>query len=46
MPMGLKNAPSFFQRIMEEVLFSEHHELREFISVYIDDIVIATVGEC
>ena len=45
MPMGLKNAPSFFQRMMEEVLFSEHPELREFVSVYIDDIIIATVGD-
>ena len=45
MPMGLKNTPSFFQRMMEEVLFSEHPELREFVSVYIDDIIIATVGD-
>ena len=43
-PMGLKNAPSFFQRMMEDILFSEHPELREFVSVYIDDIIIATVG--
>ena len=45
MPMGLKNAPSFFQRMMEEVLFSEQPELHEFVSVYIDDILIATVGD-
>ena len=45
MPMGLKNAPSPFQRMMEEVLFSEHPELREFVGVYIDDIIIATVGD-
>ena len=45
MPMGLKNAPSFFEPMMEEVLFSEHPELREFVSVYIDDIIIATVGD-
>ena len=45
MPMGLKNAPSLLQRMMEEVLFSEHPELREFVSVYIDDIIIATVGD-
>ena len=45
MPMGLKNAPSVFQRMMEEVLFSEHPELREFVSVYSDDITIATVGD-
>ena len=31
--------------MMEEVLFSEHPELREFVSVYIDDIIIATVGD-
>ena len=29
----------------EEVLFSEHPELREFSFVYIDDIIIATVGD-
>ena len=45
MPMGLKNAPSLFQRMMEEVLFSEHPEFREFVSVYIDDIMIDTVGD-
>ena len=45
MPMGSKNAPSFFQRMMEEVSFSEHSELCEFVSVYIDDIIIATVGD-
>ena len=31
--------------MMEEVLFSEHPELRDFAFVYIDDIVIATVGD-
>ena len=31
--------------MMEEVLFSEHPELIEFVSVYIDDIIIATVGD-
>ena len=45
MPMGLKNAPSFFQRMMEDVLFTAHPELRAFVSVYIDDIIIATEGE-
>ena len=45
MPMGLKNAPSVFQRMMEVVLFSEHPELPEFASVCIDDIIIATVGD-
>ena len=45
MPMGLKNAPSFFQRMMEEVLLPEHPELRKFVSVYINDIIIGTVGD-
>ena len=45
MPMGLKNAPSLFQQMMVEVLFSEHPEFREFVSVYIDDIMIDTVGD-
>ena len=45
MPMGLKNASSFFQRMMEDVLFTAHPELRAFVSVYIDDIIIATEGE-
>ena len=45
MPIGLKNALSFLQQMMEELLFSEHPELREFVSVYIDDIIIAAVGQ-
>ena len=45
MPMGQKNAPSFFQRRMEEVLFTAHPELRALVSVYIDDIIIATEAE-
>ena len=45
MPMGLKNAPSFFQRMMGDVLVTAHPELRAFVSVYIDDIIIATEGE-
>ena len=44
-PMGLKNAPSFFQRMMEDVLFTAHPGLRAFVGVYIDDIIIATEGE-
>ena len=45
MPVGLKNAPSFFQRMMEYVLFAAQPELRAFVSVYIDDTIIATEGE-
>ena len=45
MLMGLQNAPSFCQRMMEKDLFSEHPELREFVSVHIEDIIIATVGD-
>ena len=43
--MGLKTAPSFFQRMMEDVLLTGHPELRAFVTVYIDDIIIATEGE-
>ena len=45
MPMGVKNAPSFVQRTMEDMLFTAHPELRAFVSVYRDDIIIATEGE-
>ena len=45
MPMGSKAASSFTQWMMKEVLFSEHPELREFVSVYIEYIIIATVGD-
>ena len=45
MPMGLNYAPSFFQRTMEDVLFTDDPELRAFISVYIDDTIIAMEGE-
>ena len=31
--------------MMEDVLFTAHPQLRAFISVYIDDIIIATAGE-
>ena len=44
MPMGLKNAPSFFQRIMGDVLFTPHPELHAFVSLYIDNIISATEG--
>ena len=42
MPMGLKNAHSFFQRMMEDVLFTAHLELGAFVSVYIEYIIVAT----
>ena len=45
MPMRLKNAPSFFQKMMEDVLFTAHPELRAFVNVHIDDIIVATEGE-
>ena len=45
MPMGLKNAPSFFQKMMEDVLFTAHPELCAFVSLYIHDTVIATEAE-
>ena len=45
MSMKLKNAPSFIQRMMEDVLFTAHPELRAFVSVYIHDMIIATEGE-
>ena len=44
MPMGLKNAPSMFQEMMENVLFHKHESLglHAFCSIYIDDLLIAT----
>ena len=48
MPMCLKNAPSMFQKMMENVLFQKHKalSLQEFCSIYIDDLLIATpLGE-
>ena len=44
MPMGLKNARSMFQKMMETVLFQKHKALglQEFCSIYIDDLLIAT----
>ena len=45
MPIGLNNLPSFFQRMMEDVLFPAHPELRAFVRVYIGDIIIAKEGE-
>ena len=40
MPMGLKNAPAIFQRIMDYVLKDF-----DFADPYIDDIVIGSTGE-
>ena len=44
MPMGLNNEPWMFQRMMEDVLFQKHRDLRlqGFCSIYIDDPPIAT----
>ena len=37
LPMGLKNAPPFFQRVMDRIL---NNGLNIYVFVYIDDIVI------
>ena len=44
LPMGLKNAPSMLQKMMETILFQKHKslDLQEFCSIYIDDLLIAT----
>ena len=44
LPMGLKNAPSMFQKMMETIIFQKHKslDLHEFFSIYIDDLLIAT----
>ena len=44
LPMGPKNAPSMFQKMMETILFQKHKflDLQEFCSIYIDDLLIAT----
>jgi hypothetical protein len=39
MPFGLKNAPVFFQRIMDQVL-----ERADFLKCYIDDIPVHSKG--
>lgn len=39
MPFGLHNAPSTWQRFIDRVL---GHDLEQFISVYLDDIIIST----
>ena len=47
MPMGLKNGPSMFQKMMENVLFQKHQSPRlpEFRSIYISNLLIATPFE-
>ena len=42
---GFEECSELFPTDVEEVLFSEQPELREFVSVYIDDIIIATVRD-
>ena len=44
LPMGLKNAPSMFWKMMETIFFQKHKslDLQEFCSIYIDDLLIAT----
>ena len=43
-PMGLNNAPSMCQKMMETFLFQQHTGLglQEFCSIYINDVLIAT----
>ena len=44
LPMGLKNAPSMFQKMMGTIFFHQHKSLnlQEFCRIYIDDLLIAT----
>ena len=44
-PMGLRNGPSFFQRMTEDFLCTGHPGLCAFVSGHINDIFIATEGE-
>jgi hypothetical protein len=39
MPFGLKNAPVFFQRIMDQIL-----ERVNFVKCYIDDVLVHSKG--
>ena len=43
MPMGLKNAPSMFRKMMENLLSQKHESLglQEFCSIYIDNLVVS-----
>ena len=47
MPMGLKNAPSMFQKMTETILFQKHKALglQEFCSIYIDELLNTTPFE-
>ena len=40
MPFGLTNAPSIFQRLMQRVLYGLNPEGPDFVSVYIDDVLV------
>ena len=44
MPMGLKNALSIVQKMMETIFFQKLKalDLQEFCSIYIDDLLIPT----
>ena len=44
-PIGLKNVTSFFQRLVGDVFFTAPPELRAFVSVFIEDVIIATEGK-
>ena len=41
MPMGLTNAPTTFQRLINRVL---HHKLDSTVMAYLDDILVYTTG--
>ena len=48
MPMGLKNAPSMFQKLMGTILFQKHKTLglQEFCSIYIDHrLIVRPLGK-
>ena len=41
MPFGIKNAPSFFQRLMQNLLLGLKKDTeQEFVDVYLDDIIV------
>jgi hypothetical protein len=39
MPLGLKNAPVFFQQVMDQIL-----EVANFLKCYIDDVLVHNKG--